>query len=201
MNIGIDIDDVIIDTYEIYFAYAQKYTIEELKKEPIIKDDGLLKTSCYATYMHNWTQEQEDVFWGKYARTILENANLKTFAKEIIERLRKEGNRIIIITAREGIEEEITYEYFKKVDLKADKVICGVKNKGKTAKENKIDIFVDDNYENCLETSKLGIKTYIMDIRSNRNIKDNNIERVYSWPHLYQKIKQSNINSKGGIKK
>lgn len=37
MNIGIDIDDTISETYATLLEYAQKYTIEELKRSPIIK--------------------------------------------------------------------------------------------------------------------------------------------------------------------
>ena len=32
MRIGIDIDDTISNTYDILFNYAQKYTIEDIKK-------------------------------------------------------------------------------------------------------------------------------------------------------------------------
>ena len=31
MNIGIDIDDTISDTYATLFPYAQKYTVEDLQ--------------------------------------------------------------------------------------------------------------------------------------------------------------------------
>ena len=37
MIIGIDIDDTISDTYEVMINYAQEYQINELKKEPILK--------------------------------------------------------------------------------------------------------------------------------------------------------------------
>ena len=33
MNIGIDIDDTISETFETLLPYAQKYTIEDLKRK------------------------------------------------------------------------------------------------------------------------------------------------------------------------
>lgn len=188
MNIGIDFDDVVVDTYEPYFEYAQKYTIEKLKREPIIIDTGNIASSCYCTFMHGWTQAEEDDFWKTYCEIVTRQAKLKTLAKETIDKLRKEGHKIVIITSRSGIEVDITYEYMKKVGLQVDKVITDASEKGIIAKENKLDIFIDDNYVHCKSVSDLGIKTYIMDMRTNRNINDNEIERVYSWAHLYYKI-------------
>ena len=38
--------------------------------------------------------------------------------------------------------------------------------------------------------SSAGIKTFIMDTRVNKGLKDDKIERIYSWPHLYMKLKK-----------
>ena len=40
MNIGIDIDDTISETFETLLPYAQKYTIEDLKRESKINLTG-----------------------------------------------------------------------------------------------------------------------------------------------------------------
>ncbi len=193
MNIGLDFDDVIVDTYEPYFAYAQKYTIEKLKREPIIDDKGDFASSCYCTFMHNWTQEEEDDFWRKYVIEIEKQIKVKTFAKETINQLKKDGHKIIIITAREGIEEKIVNEQLEKENIIVDKKIFEAYEKGKIVKENNIDIFIDDNYKHCKAVAELGIKTYIMDARFNRNIEDKEIKRVYSWPHLYYEISNNKI--------
>ena len=52
MNIGIDIDDTISETFETLLPYAQKYTIEALKKESkiYIKDE-------YGMSKKQWTFE------------------------------------------------------------------------------------------------------------------------------------------------
>jgi hypothetical protein len=40
MNIGIDIDDTISDTYNTIIPYAQKYTIEDLKRSGDINNSN-----------------------------------------------------------------------------------------------------------------------------------------------------------------
>ena len=59
MIIGIDIDDTIADTCEIMLNYAQEYTIDVLKREPILKE-GSCNTHFYVQYLHNW-KEGEDI--------------------------------------------------------------------------------------------------------------------------------------------
>ena len=55
MNIGIDIDDTISETYATLLEYAQKYTIEELKRSPIIKSFNT-EDHLYIENMHNWNE-------------------------------------------------------------------------------------------------------------------------------------------------
>lgn len=189
MNIGLDYDDVIVDTYEPYFAYAQKYMIEHLKREPQIIDNGDINSSAYCTNMHGWTQAEEDDFWyNNYFEKIETISRPKTLAKEVIAKLRSEGHKIIIITSRSGREEELMYRQIEKEGIVVDKIIGNAIKKGQIAKENDIDVFVDDNYQNCKDVFEQGIKSYLMDIRTNRNLNDVNIPRVYSWPHIYYEI-------------
>ena len=75
-----------------------------------------------------------------------------------------------------------------------DKLVLDSQNKVAVAKENHIDIFVDDSIKNCTEMANAGIKTYMMDTIVNKDFENENIERVYSWPHLYQKIENYKNN-------
>ncbi|MBP3463699.1 MAG: hypothetical protein J6K45_04375 [Clostridia bacterium] len=53
MNIGIDIDDTISNTYETVIPYAQKYTIEELGRSGTLNKENELTTHKYTKYLHN----------------------------------------------------------------------------------------------------------------------------------------------------
>ncbi len=190
MNIGIDIDDVITDG-EAYYAYAQKYIVEKLKREPIIVNDlGLCESASYCDELFGWTQEEADDFWEKNMENVLTNVQPRLFAKEVISKLREEGHKITIITARQKKEMEIGLAWLKKYNIEYDDLYFEIEEKGKKAKEKNIDIFIDDSYRNCRDVSEQGINTYIMDIRTNRNIdlKNTRIKRVFSWSHFYEEI-------------
>ncbi len=191
MNIGIDIDDTIANTYDILFNYAQNYTINEIGKE--IKDVNRNSvTHMYCTTFHNWNIEEENAFLDKYYEKTVLKVQPKIYAVENIKKLKENGNKIYLITARFLAEnfdvEKSTKDWLKKYDIPYDDLILNSQNKVNVAKENHIDIFIDDSIKNCTEMTHAGIKTYIMDTIVNRDFENPNIERVYSWPHLYQKI-------------
>lgn len=191
MRIGIDIDDTLTNTYELAFNYAEYFTINELKKEIKFVDREKIRNRFTQTF-HNWSDEEDKAFWNKYYETIVNNVRIKLFAKEVIDKLRSEGNEIYFITARHKSDkfdiEETTKKWLEKNEIKYEKIYLNVLNKGEVAKDNNIDIFIDDNITNCLNVAKTGIKTYIMDGLINCNFKYENVERIYSWPHLYQAI-------------
>lgn len=194
MRIGIDIDDTIANTYEVQFNLAQNYAINELKRDGKIQQLEDLKTHFYIGRLHNWSKEEEINFFKKYYKNCLEDIQPKMFAKEVIEKLKQEGNEIYIVTARFSFQEVdakvYSEKWLEKYQIPYDALIVDAQEKGKIAQENKIDIFIDDSYSNCEKIAQCGIKTYIMDSRVNRGIENKEIERIYSWPHFYQKVRE-----------
>lgn len=194
MNIGIDIDDTISDTFEVQFNQAQYYTINTLKRDGKIRELTNINSHFYNRYLHSWSQEEEMNFFTKYYKECLEKIRPKMYAVETIKKLKEEGNKIILITARFNWVnvnvEEVTLKWLKDNNIEYDKLIINALDKSKIAVDNKIDVFLDDSFENCINVSRCNIKTYIMDSRVNRTLSDDKVERVYSWPHFYQKIKE-----------
>lgn len=193
MRIGIDIDDTIADTYEVAFAYAQLYTIKDLGKNATVINKPSMHHS-YLKEMHNWNQEEELNFWRKYYPQILKKARPFTFAQEIVDKLKEEENEIIFITARWSGDnyniEEITRDWLKENNIIYDDVFFNIMDKGKAAKNQKLDLFIDDSFQNCKSVANTGIKTFIIESRTNKGLKDDNITRVYSWPDIYSRIKK-----------
>ena len=191
MIIGIDIDDTITDTYEVMINYAQKYTIDVLKREPILKD-GNCNTHFYTQYLLDWKDGEDLGFLKGYYEKILNEVKPKTLAVEYLKKLHDEGNKIVLITARWVTDEfdvvEATQNWIKRNNIPCDKLIVNAENKLIAAKQENIDIFIDDSFKNCKMVSEGGIKTYLMDTRTNKGLIDENIERVCSWPHLYMKL-------------
>lgn len=194
MVIGFDIDDTITDTFGVMFGYGQKFTIEDLgKSAKLVKTTGFTN-HLYCQEMHGWNEEESDKFLKKYYKKMLEETQPFMFAIDTIKKLKDAGNKIVLITARWDYEEisvrELTKKWLEEQQIPYDVLVVNATTKKDAAIENKLDIFVDDSFENCKSVADVGIKTYIMDTRCNKGLEDHRIERVYSWPHLDQMLRK-----------
>lgn len=191
MIIGIDIDDTISDTYGSIFPYAQKYTIEDLEKE-IENNDRFSTNHMYVEAFHKWNEEETREFWDKYYEASLLTVKPKLFAVETIQKLKEQGHKIILITARFPSNKfdvkELTLKWLKDNHIYYDELIINAQDKVEVAKNKGIDLFVDDSIYNCEKMIKAQIKTYMMDSIINLNYENKEIKRIYTWPHLYQEI-------------
>ena len=195
MNIGIDIDDTISETFEALLPYSQKYTIEDLKRKSEINLRGDLSNHFYIVYVNGWSEQEALAFWEKYYAEILRQLNIKKFASEVISKLKKEGHKIYLITARWDMRadnvKEITEKWLKDNNVEYDELIINASDKLKIAQEKNIDIFIDDSFKNCKSISdNTTAKVYIMNTKANENLEDKDIKRVYSWPEVYSLVNQ-----------
>ena len=188
MVIGLDIDDTITDTFGVMFGYAQKYTIEKLGRSVEVNYSQIFPNHNYIQALHNWNEEEETEFFKIYFEKICEETEPFPFAVETINKLKAEGHKIVLITARWDFEDvnvrELTEDWIKKQNIQYDKLVVNASTKLEAAKENNVDIFIDDSFENCKAVSDGGIKAFIMDTRCNKNLNDSKIKRIFSWPHL-----------------
>ncbi len=191
MNIGIDIDGVLTDMEREITDYATKMCVEE--QIPIKVDSS----QYYESDSFDWNQEQVDKFWNKYLVPYVKEANSRKYAKEIIQELRKEENKIYIITARDesGMPEEyygkmqqLTKEWLNKHEIEYDKLIFE-KDKEKLQKciENNVEIMIEDSPNNIKDISTK-IKVIKFDCQYNKNVQNKNIITAYSWYHIYDII-------------
>jgi len=193
MNIGIDIDDTISETFETLLPYSQKYTIQDLKRKSNINLEGNLSDHFYIVYINGWNEQEALEFWEKYYAEILRQLNIKKFASEVINKLKQEGHKIYLITARWDMKkdnvEEITKQWLKDNDVQYDGLFLNASDKLELVKENNIDIFIDDSFKNCKRiVENTNSKVYIMNSRANDGINDAKIRRVFSWPEIYDLI-------------
>ena len=132
MIIGLDIDDTITDTFGVMFAYADKFMIEDLKREINIKPTVDIADTGYVQALHNWNREDELKFFNKYYRNLIEETIPYHFAVETINKLKDEGNTIILITARFDTEnvqvEETTKAWLKKYGIKTEPAVKYTRN-------------------------------------------------------------------------
>lgn len=192
MNIGIDIDDTITKTSEETDIWAKEYTENILKRKFELQEIEIFDP-MWAKYLYNWTEEEDRIFWDTYYEKIMESVKPKEDAIEVINNLSK-NNKIFIITARwdrkNGIIAKITKDWLEKNNIKYNELFLGHKDKRKIIQDNNIEVFIDDSLKTCMEIYEMGIKTLIMDSRINKNMKEDKIERVFSWKEIETKIKE-----------
>ena len=187
MNIGIDIDDTINNLSDILLEYGKKYNKEKAINYEIQKENYDFKQAF------GWTQEQEDDFKAKYIATCLDKAKIKNGAREYIHKLKEEGNKIYIITARTPREtvknvKEISEKWLEEKGIELDKLEIGCEEKVEKCREHKIDVFIDDNTIHCNSVKEsLGIPVILFDSIYNQD--ENRLTRVHSWEEAYKIIK------------
>lgn len=134
MKIGIDIDETLTDTKKSFY--------EVLKKHQIKFDEE---------YNDWYKRETAQFIVNNYLEEIIENAKLKSHAKEILDKLYNLGYELIIITARSNRYSKniikITNNLIEENKLKISKIYFCQCNKSDIAKEIGIDLMIDDNIE------------------------------------------------------
>lgn len=196
MKIGIDIDDTITNIKEeltqALFNYAKSLgkNIDNIYE---IKEDANNDGKCYQE-LFGFSYEELKYFLKNIQENITNNALPRENAVKIINKLKEEGNEIIIITARDSEFHDDPYkkskEWLDKHNILYDKLIVNVRKKDNVCIEHNIDLFIDDKLNQCLEVSKLGINV-IRVSNDNRNI--NNIKTYSNWIDIYNYI-NNNIN-------
>lgn len=191
MNIGIDIDGVLIDFEKFALDYGTKISIEE-KWDIKINIEKYLEEEKF-----NWTKEQEEKFWNTYLVKYIEETEAREFSSEIIRKLRKQGNKIYIITARNesglpqdryGEMKQMTKKWLDKNKIEYDKIIFASDDeKLQKCIENNVSIMIEDNPENILKISqKIPVIKY--NCEYNKKTIEKNIIIGYSWYHIYDII-------------
>ena len=87
MNIGIDIDDTMSNSFEIMLADSQIYDIEEMKGTGDIKNLGSIPTYDQIENMYKWEEEALKKFWYKHFERVLREATPKQYVAETIKKL------------------------------------------------------------------------------------------------------------------
>ncbi len=183
MNIGIDIDDTITNTYETLIpivAISYGMNIEKLmKKHPSYKE------------LSGTLPDFGDFAKKNFAR-VAKMVPLKVGAVDIINKLREQGHKIIFITARNDKDFKDPYkascDYLKANGIKFDKLIVNSNNKAKDCVLENIDLFIDDNTMNCKAVKNKGIITLQMKTIFSKGSK--NLRSVNDWQEVYNVVQE-----------
>lgn len=188
MKIGIDIDGVILDYERILKTYGDLYDFIELKKDGIVN-----RNEHYLRNRYNWTEEERMDFVNRYFLELSKITPLVPGAKTIINMLKKEGNELIIISARGGMIEkmkDVALEKFEEENLTFNKYYWKQEDKLKVAKRENIDVMIDDSYDVCKKLSSNEIRTIYFRDKEMKLLEQNEyLKEVSNWGEIYRYIK------------
>lgn len=190
MRIGIDIDGVLTNEKGYVIDYGTKY-FSENNISYIVRDDKF-----YGQEIFDVTEEQYKMFLNDYIFNYAVNVPIRSFAREIIKKL-KEEHEIFIITARDFTTyeneyqikmQEITKKWLCDNGILYDEIIFS-KNKDIICQEKEIDIMIEDSPENIMSISKnIPVLCYAQSY--NKDINNKNVYKSYSWYDIYKKINE-----------
>ena len=191
MKIGIDIDNTLTKVQEKLNKAAFDYA-NSLGKN--IKDCNISMKDINNdgdTYRKKFKFNNEELkyFLKEIQENITNNASPRENAKEVIDKLKNDGHQIYIITARDSEFHDDPYMYSKKCldknKIYYDKLIVNARNKKDVCKKEEIDLFIDDQPNNCLQILNAGIKA-IMITDNDDNF--DGIINLKNWNDIYNFI-------------
>ena len=182
MTIGIDLDDTLIETTKTGNEYLKEF----------VTDNSI-------TDYHDLDKDEYLRFYGMYLYDIQKCAPLKKGALEVLNYLHSKNIKIVIITARGtlGFGESIpvTLDYLKDHNVIYDKIIFKKNHKAASAKQEKIDLMIDDSNINCEKLARDHIHTIYLKDAPSLDIEENEYLKVlYNWGEIYRYIEQLKQN-------
>ena len=187
MVIGIDVDDTICSTNEKIIVEADKYDKE------VLGGTGIKDINAYAfTEMMGWEPEMKGKFFADKLEYIMDNAEIKEGAKEVINKLHEEGNKIIFISFRKGkyIKDpyKLTMNWLDRHGVVYDKIYVDTGNKVDECINEEVNLFIDDKESHCEDVSGAGIDVILFTNAYNHD--ENRFVRKDNWKEIYEYIKE-----------
>lgn len=188
MVIGIDIDDVIAEFSKAYIPCAIYINSKKLKT-------GFKNKKLHPTKgMFFWSKENCKIYNRYCVSTIFDYIKPKKDARLFINKLKENGHKIILISARgkDGYStKKQTINWLKNNGICYDKLITNISNKVETAIKEKIDIMIEDRADIVQEMQSAGIKAILFNSYFNK--KDSGKYIAFnSWKDIYEYINPKN---------
>ena len=187
MNIGIDIDDTLTNSSEIFVKYARIYN----KKHNItykIDTSSLDQRKAFG-----WSIDNKKEFASQYLKQILKETTPNDDVVEVIKIIKKLGCNIFLITARKDSEISGMYDFTKQwlIDnnIEFDKLIINSDDKLKVCINNNIKLFIDDDYFTCkkiFDYNKIMVLLY--ETSYNKMFNCLNMVKVQNWNQILEII-------------
>lgn len=195
LNIGIDVDGVLVDLENYQLKHGKKYFSEKFGK-------NVINANAYdIEQIFGCTHEQREKFWQKYIWEYCLTEPVIINASEIISKLHNDGHKIVIITGRVYTTKRgfmcmlfrsmLKYWLRKNNIVYDDIVFCSEKesstDKYNACIEKDIDVMIDDKPENLLGLANK-IEVICYPAAWNKETKDERFINVNNWKDIYECI-------------
>lgn len=182
MNIVIDIDDTLTDS----FGYLQPFVAEYFGvSAEALRQRGV----SYSTLPPEW-KARENAFGLAYYDRVIADTPFKPGAAEAVRRLKEQGHLIVIITGRTTAfytdPYRTTEAELAKGAIPYDKLICTL-DKGTACREEHIDCLIDDLPANCDAAAATGARTLLFTGPANESAVTPH-RRVANWDEVVRVI-------------
>lgn len=185
MNIGLDLDGVIVDSETSFRVYEEIFAIEDLNHRKIINFEEPKYQERY-----DWTKEEQDIFNKKYLKKAAEESSLMPGFLTIFNKLKALDFKFILITARGRFIKEMkddAIRFLNENNIVFDKYFWNVHDKLEICQKENIDVMIDDDHRIIQQLSDAKIKTlYFRDTNLKRLEESNYIHEVNNWGDIYR---------------
>ena len=194
MIIGVDIDGVLAEFREFYLTHTASYFAG--KGKPIFD-----KYAYHTEQMFNVTRQERDEYWEDANWVYAVEVGVKKDASMVLQRLRKDGHRIIINTGRilSDLDSEkgermrgLVREWLDKHNIPYDELVFakfGGSSKSAVALEKGLDIHVEDNPK-TIGVVSVHVPVVIFENAYNIGLDLPNTYRVKTWEDVYQLVER-----------
>lgn len=188
LKIGIDIDDVILNTVENFVKFCKEKGFdiisEELFPYYLCEEKGITQSNIHL------------LFKGFHEHVFGLEIPFIDFSKDSLNKL-KENNHLFLLTSRSSRISERTNIFFEEVFGKNffNKIIYSGKShpeektKAEICNEFEIKILIEDRRKYALDCAEKGIKVLLMDKPWNKDCEHENITRIKNWNEILEKLK------------
>lgn len=188
MKIGIDLDGVVIDSETTFRTYEEIFDIDTVKGNNLINRE---EPKFQARY--NWKEEQKQEFIEKYFLTVSKESNLMSGFIGVYNLLKKQGHKLVVITARGGFVKEMKDDAIRLLEennIDFDKYYWKIDDKLEVCKNENVDIMIDDDWRIINKLAKNNIKTlYFRDTNLVKLEENKYIKEVNNWGDIYRFIR------------
>lgn len=188
MNIAIDIDDMLTNSFDYFLPYVAEYFDEN-------ENELRRKNISYGNLPEAWKEDEIGCCKTYYDHVVVDTP-FKPDAAWGISTLRERWHKIIIITGRTTAfymdPYKTTAEELAKGGIVYDKLICTLDKVSACIAEN-ISVLIDDLTANCTAATKNGIRAIMFSSKGNANIKTEH-PRVSDWASAIQAVAQLEQN-------